>query len=403
MKGFIINLFSHNIINAINIIVPLITYPYIINHLGLSNYGESVFLIGYFSVVIVFCEYAFNLTGTKKLSRVRNTNERDMIISQVITSKLYIYIFITPIAFFSLIGLGKGSFLLIFIGAIIPFSEVINTTWVFIVNNKTKTAAIIVALCRFITIPLLYFFVKDTDDLTAYMLIYLFVVLSIPILQIIYLIFVNDVKIRILPKKHALNALRRGRALFIGRVFSSLKDRYIAIWLGFFSSHEVIAIYDILNKIVSLLMNPIYSFSMVLFPKLSGRVKGYINFNKLIFFGTITVIFLVTIVSSFSHLILSYFGSDRLTPYKFELDMFLLAMPLLYISSLIGSCYLVVNSQYKTYNFSIILSFGFIVISTNLLYVFNQLDIYFLACIFLFSSFLEAIVRLYKYLKVEIK
>lgn len=398
-KIFFVNFFSHNIINVVNIIVPLITYPYIIRTLGLNSYGECAFLISYFGVITILCEFAFSLTGTKKLARVRNSSERNLIISQVVNAKLYIFSIVTPIAIFLLIFLGKSNLLFLFICSLIPLCEVFNFTWVYISISKTKIAAFSVLTGRVLSIPLLFFFVNSEQDAINYMLVYVLSLICICIFQIIHLIMKEKLVLKVLKCRHVIKIIRDGRSLFLGRITSSLKDRYIAIWLGFFSSNEMVAIYDVINKIISLAMNPIYSFSTILFPLITGRNGIKINLSKFILLGFVFISSIILIVSPYSKYVLFYFGGYDLEQYTNSFNKFLFAMPMLYVSSIIGTCFLVVNSFYKSFNLSIVFSFLVLVILSMLIYVFDSVTIESLSYVFLISILMEFLTRIIKYFR----
>ncbi|ARR45728.1 hypothetical protein CAY59_16025 [Vibrio campbellii] len=399
------NFLSHNVINLVNILIPLVTYPYIISALGLSSYGIAVFVINLFSIGMIFCEFAFSLTGSKKIVRCRNKKEESLVFSQIILSKLLLFLIVTPvlIVFSSLKSDATG--VMILAGVFITLSEVFNLTWYFIAKGKTHYAAVCVVAMRLISIPLIFVFIKNEQDIISYLVIFSSTTMIISILQMIIAISMFKIKLRLMPFKHLTNVLKQGKAVFFGRITSSLKDRYLGVWLGFFSSHEVLAVYDILFKVTNLVMGPVYSVSVILFPRLSDRYKKQnFNLNKFIIYGVVTVVIMSGSLGLLSEYILLFFEKNgSLIKYSLEMQLMLISMPFLFVSSMLGSCYLVVRGRIKTYNLSILASLLVMAGASFILLQLNAVSVMSISLLFVITAFSECTIRLVSYYNNERK
>ena len=80
---FIENVSYISILHIFNMLVPLITYPYLIRVLGADNYGLVVYaqaVIGYFSIIVGF---GFNISATKDISINRDDISK---VSEIVSS-----------------------------------------------------------------------------------------------------------------------------------------------------------------------------------------------------------------------------------------------------------------------------------------------------------------------------
>ena len=73
-KQVIENFFSLSVLNAVNIVLQLITLPYILSIVGKANYGIYSYVFMVVQYIILFSTYGFNFSATKKISLLRDDN-----------------------------------------------------------------------------------------------------------------------------------------------------------------------------------------------------------------------------------------------------------------------------------------------------------------------------------------
>ena len=71
-KQVIENFFSLSALNAINIVLQLVTLPYIMGVVGEANYGIYSYVFIVIQYIILFSTYGFNYTATKQISENRD-------------------------------------------------------------------------------------------------------------------------------------------------------------------------------------------------------------------------------------------------------------------------------------------------------------------------------------------
>src|SRR5690606_20873513 len=84
------NMLSLSVLQGLNILLPLLTIPFIIKTAGLDSFG----LISYASALVlfftVFVEYGFNTITTRDISiHSDNKEQTERIYSEVLTSKFF--------------------------------------------------------------------------------------------------------------------------------------------------------------------------------------------------------------------------------------------------------------------------------------------------------------------------
>ena len=71
-KLLIENFFSLSILNGLNVLLPLVTLPYILHVVGKANYGAYSYVYAVLQYVILFSTYGFNFSATKQISQCRD-------------------------------------------------------------------------------------------------------------------------------------------------------------------------------------------------------------------------------------------------------------------------------------------------------------------------------------------
>ena len=90
-KSLVESFLSLSILNGLNVILPLITLPYILRVIGPSYYGIYAFV----SVLIQYClllnTYGFNFSATKQVSQYRDDkNKLSRIYSSVLLADYFL-------------------------------------------------------------------------------------------------------------------------------------------------------------------------------------------------------------------------------------------------------------------------------------------------------------------------
>lgn len=92
------NFVSLSLLRVIELLLPLITLPYVLRVLGKSNYGIIVLAISLINYFTALTDYSFRITATRDVAINKNNKRQlDLIYSNVITVRMLFCILSTII------------------------------------------------------------------------------------------------------------------------------------------------------------------------------------------------------------------------------------------------------------------------------------------------------------------
>ena len=400
MNKYLIKNFTYLfVIKILLLILPLITFPYLLNTIKAEKYGIVMWLWAIADIFILCIRFGFDTFCVKLVSINRDKlNKLSQIFTAVIILKIIIFS-LSLIAFVFLYHYNQtinnnpivALFFIIYI-----FFESILPIWYFQgIENIKFMSILIVSVKLFFTI-FVFLFIHNVED---YVLIPLFYSLGSILINIIsytvifykYKLFFSkfkfDFSIYILIKSFHIFAASLG-SIFCNKGIILLIERF----LGF----ESVAFFDISTKIVNIFLAPFHTLSQVLYPYIAKNknlelFKKILVISLLISFG---IIFIYILNLNFIiNLIYHNFNQDLYN------TMFILIflLPMGTISTLLGTNIIIVFDQtkwivYSTFCGLILFLIIFLIIPHNIL-------IYF--C-FLFLSFYfgEMMVRIFRFFTI---
>jgi PST family polysaccharide transporter len=311
-KSIVANFSYLSAFQLFNILLPLVTYPYLIRVLGTETYGVVIFsqaIIMYFSMLINF---GFNISATKDVAEYRkNAKKLNEIVSSVFIIKAFLWIF----SFIILVGLIlfipslQKHWLLFIFSFGITFNELLFPQWFFQGIEKMKYITIINIISKILFTFLIFFYVKNEQD---YLLVPLFQSMGAFIGGVIaiYVVLVKE-KISIglqkitIVKYHFLESL----PLFISAVSVQIYVNANKILVGAFLGMTEVAYYDLGEKVLRLIKTPVGMLGQAAFPSLAIQ-KSVKKINNVMKVGIFITSVLLLLVFIFSDLIVTILGGS---------------------------------------------------------------------------------------------
>lgn len=389
----------------LNIIIPLIIYPYLIRVVGKGLYGEIVIaqsIMFYFTIII---NYGFNVSATKSISEYRgNWKLKNEIVNSVYAIKLGLFLF--SFAIITIITLIRFEFIiphkiLIILTAHLCLFEFIFPLWYFQGIEKMKYVTIINMLSKVSIIPLFFLFVKSSEK-------YYLVPLINGIGSIITVLAVMYVMIRLegirFSYKYAKKigyCLKKGTPIFYTRLIAVFKDRSNILLIGVFLKPSDAAIYDLAFKIVNLVLNIFYNFSNVLFPNISAN-KDFTKYRKIIMYTCFISFIIMLLLFIFSPLAVKLLGGIEMVEAVVVLRILSVMIIFSTFSSLLGIPLLIKN-QIKTYLRNSIYTTSFYFLLVIVALIFLNVDILVISCFLPLTIAFEAAHRYFYYRKLNLE
>ncbi|WP_413525671.1 oligosaccharide flippase family protein [Photobacterium phosphoreum] len=307
MSIFKNNMFSVIIMQGGNYIIPLIILPHLTRVLGVSSYGIFGVVFAVSQYLILFTDFGFNLTSTKRIVEAQgNKKEVSKIFFETIYCKLILslisLLFIVIYGFFT-----KDNVL--YLALLVSWIQVLGTVllpiWYFQGIEKMSFLTIATISSKFLLLPFFLFFVKSSDDLN---LAILFQSVSMLVAGLISLaLIVKNKKVEFVPVnlKSMLNTYIDSYQIYIASLAISLYTVSNPIIINIFSTHDQVGLYAGADRIKAAILGLILVLSSVLYPRVNvlfteSREKGFSFVRKIFIFQGGTTIFLSIFVFLFS-------------------------------------------------------------------------------------------------------
>lgn len=375
----IIENFSYlTIFQVFTLLSPFIIYPYIIKTVGLELYGVIIFaqtIVTYFSLIINF---GFGTSGPRDVSILRdNPKLLSEYVSSIFIIKIVLWIlcFIIYIILISTIDFFKNNILLYVFTYFVTISDVLFPIWFFQGLEKMKYITYVNLFVRSFFIGAIFIFIKQSSDYIYIPLLNAIGALVSGIFAIFIVFKMEGVSFIIVSKKMLVRQLNDSFVLFVSTISIQLYINLNKIIVGTFLGMKEVAIYDLGEKITSLLKTPLMMFSQAVFPKIS-REKSISFINKSMFFiaGVVIILYLILFFTS-DWIVLYFIGTKNFLAITV---VRILGLSLIFMSfgMFLGGLRLIPFGFNKEYMFVMVANGAFYIIIVGFLWLFNSINIY---------------------------
>jgi PST family polysaccharide transporter len=337
-----------SLLQVFNMLLPLITYPYLIRVLGKETYGLIVLAQAIISYLVIIVNFGFNISATKEISIHRENKEKvNEIVSSVFAIKgvLFIISFIVLFIFLNFIPQAKEHQTLFYLTMWLCLYDFVFPIWYFQGIEKMKYISFITLPTRLLFLILIFVFVKSTEH---YLRVPLFNGIGAALSGVItlYIIYYKH-GIRVKPVSLTLlySYIKRSYILFLTDAVTVIKDKTSYLFIGLFLGVGQVAIFDLAVKIKNILFIPGQIINQTIFPKMS-KTKD-MKFLKVIMYSTI--IFMIFIMLGgifFSENIISFLGGSEMKEAVPISRIVLITLPILSTSLFLARNCLIIFNQY---------------------------------------------------------
>ena len=154
------NFLSLTILQGINYLLPLITIPYLYNHLGVERYGLVNFAISFIQYFLIVTDFGFGLSGTRYIAENRDHKEAiDTYVNSATFSRIGICIIsfaVLLICLFLIPSLRQEKvFFLLFFGQVI--GNIISPYWFFQGMEQMRFITMMTVITKILSLTPLFF------------------------------------------------------------------------------------------------------------------------------------------------------------------------------------------------------------------------------------------------------
>lgn len=339
------NFFSLSILQGLDMILPLLTVPYLTRVIGMDKIGLLAFssaLTGYFGIIF---NYGFNLTATKDISQNRdNDKQLNTIFSEVISAKLYL-IFLSTLVFFSMIFLvpefSRFSIIHVLYFFIMIFQSLFPG-WYFHGVQDLKLITYLNIIVKVICTVLIFVLIKVAQDYWIQPFLILIGAIISTIVGIIYLKVIYKVKFEKQSVKSVFNVLNKGKYVFLSQLKISFFNNFNLMILGFLTNNTAVGYFSSADKILKALASlqvPIVSVLYPYFSKLlvTDKNKALEMLKRITVYGTLLYLLVLIVIFIFANdLVLLLFGNKAVAVTS-VLRIMLIIPLLVFLNNLFGT------------------------------------------------------------------
>ena len=265
-----------SILNGLNIILPLLTIPYLTNVLGAERFGDYAFVLVLVQNIEIITNFGFQFSATKTISR--NRDDKDYIArltSAIIASRLLIALVIIGLLllFGSFIFRNEAQHLLFYTSFGMILGDVFIPVWLFQGLERMKFVTIVNATAKLLFCALVFIVVKQADDYRYVLLLnscgYMVAgVLSMILVRTQFHISASRPRWSLM-----LTSMRKSIALFLSNIGISLYRNVNVLILNYFVPSAAVGIYALSEKIIKAAQSIVTPLSQALFPNLGYKLK----------------------------------------------------------------------------------------------------------------------------------
>ena len=356
-KNVISNFSSLSIIQLVNLLLPFIIMPFLIDALGSYNYGLVIFvqvMVSYFSV---FINFGFDISATKQISLNRYIPDGlSRVFTSVIFAKSFLFLCCIPfllILYFYIPALSVNKKLFLF-SSMILLVEVLNPICFFQGIEKMNYLTYINLLSKSISTILIFAFINSESDYFLVPLMFNSAGIIGNSLGVIIIWKIEKVHFTAVSKGAIYEEIMRSFPFFFSKASSLILTKTNNLILGFYVGYSSVAFYDVAEKIVGALIIPFNMLNQAIFPGVSVS-KDMKFLKKIIILSFVVSIVVYLILIGFSDIILQFLGGNEFVEQKNVLYVFGITIIIVNLIYLLSTS-LIIHGFIKQYSFAIIIS-----------------------------------------------
>lgn len=349
VKKLSINFLSLFSIQGLNILLPLLTLPYLFKVLGAEKFGLIAFAFSAITFFRVFVDYGFQLYATREISQnIHNKEKTTEIFNTILSTKIILLLISFLMLTFLILFFEKFSneWILFYFTFLFVVGETIFPVWFFQGVEDMKYIGYLNLFAKiFFTIGIFIFIQEESDYILQ------------PLLNGLGMIFIGIYSLYLINVKYKINfifvpiqnikkMLIDSWNIFITQLMPNLYNNFSTFLLGFFTSMENVGYFSLATKIIDVANSIVTIIRNVTFPHLA---KDYSKFKQITKF-MIIIAFIITIgIFSTSSIILPPLFGEKV--YSSITIIYILAFSpiLLAISSSFGANKLIILKKDKEY------------------------------------------------------
>lgn len=342
------------------LVLPLITTPYLSRVLGAENIGIYSYTLSITTYFILFGSLGVSMYGQREIAYVQDDLKKrscaffEIFIMKCITLSISLGLFYLS---FCLDGQYHLYYLILILEII---ANIVDISWYFQGLEEFKKTVIRNSLVKLISVVCIFLFVKSSNDLSKYFVIY---VLSTFLGNLsLWMYMPRYVKIQKVKSLNIKRHIKPALMLFIPQIATQVYTVLDKTMIGaIVSNKSEVGYYEQAQKIVKLLLTLATSLGTVMMPRIAStfargnrkKVKEYMN-KSFAFIMMIAMPLTFGIISTARNFVPLFYGPG----YEKVIPLLCVISPIIILiglSNVTGTQYLLPTKQQNKYTISVII------------------------------------------------
>lgn len=301
-----------SVLQVSNLLLFLITIPYLFRILGSMNYGLIVFAQTIVYYLTIFTNFGFNLTATRDISVNRaNTEKVSEIVSSVLTLKFLF--FIVSLGLMILLTFVIPGFrehrMLYLLSMFACLSDALFPIWYFQGIEKMKYITLINVTTRVIATILIFIVVTRAEMYYLYPMLLGIGTITGAFVALIIVFQKHRVCFRFQKSEILKGYLNDNLLYFFSNVSTQIYINANRIIIGSFLGMVQVAYYDVADKVINIIKVPFSLIGQTLFPKVA-RDRNIRFLNRIMYCTLIFTVLAIIVIFAFSGQIINFFSGS---------------------------------------------------------------------------------------------
>ena len=290
-----INFISLALLQGVNYLLPLLSFPFLFRVLGVERWGLVTFGYSLMQYFVMFTDFGFNLSATKYISEHRNDLQKinsylnSAMIGRFILCGISLAILLALISYFYKLST-ESTFYLLYFGIIL--GNVMFPMWFFQGMENMKYITVFNIVAKSLSFIPFFIFIRKPEDYIYVPIFYSigFVLAGIVSLFIVY--FKMGMKWYFTSISQISSSLKDSSAYFLARASTSLFTTSNSFLLGLVCGNTMVGYYSAAEKLYQAYNQLLSPFTGVLFPHIA-KSRDVLFFKKIFYRITFTNLFCV--------------------------------------------------------------------------------------------------------------
>ncbi|XVJ46094.1 oligosaccharide flippase family protein [Pseudomonas sp. UBT] len=264
------------ILQVMNSFFYILIYPFVINTVGVDNYGLFVFATSIATYFMVFINFGFDMHAAKLVSLSQDDRHlhasllSSVTLAKVLLEVLALIVFVALVLNIDFLKSNSTLFFLCFANTL---SCIFLPTWYFHGLQKMKVLTLIQLSFKLLSLPLIYFSISGEGDIAVYTAIVVFTNVIASAVAFVVAVHMSGQALTWPLFSSLKQLLQQVQPFFWSTATNTLKQKSVEIIIGSFFGMKELAIYDLANKIFSVPSLLASNINAALFPIMVKKAK----------------------------------------------------------------------------------------------------------------------------------